>query len=55
MVGRDGVAPPEPFDNRFTVCSAPTYGISSQTSGLWRLYATSTPCMLSISLTFYLG
>ena len=27
MVGRDGVAPPEPFDNRFTVCPAPTYGI----------------------------
>ena len=28
MVGRDGVEPPEPEGNRFTVCPAPTYGIS---------------------------
>lgn len=28
MVDGDGVEPPEPEDNRFTVCPAPTYGIS---------------------------
>ena len=29
MVGGDGVEPPEPEGNRFTVCPAATYGISS--------------------------
>ena len=27
LVRRDGVAPPESEDSRFTVCPAPTYGI----------------------------
>lgn len=30
-IGRDGVEPPESEDNRFTVCPASTYGISSNT------------------------
>lgn len=29
MVGGDGVKPPEPYDNRFTVCPAITYGITA--------------------------
>lgn len=28
IMDRDGVEPPESEDNRFTVCPAPTYGIS---------------------------
>lgn len=30
MVRRDGVAPPEPKGNRFTVCPATIYGITTQ-------------------------
>lgn len=36
LVHRDGVEPPEPFDNRFTVCPATTYGISVHINGAKR-------------------